>query len=425
MTIHLGEEQQFAVDQISKLDRKIYVITGGAGAGKTTVLQHLLRKLWSNQSSGVNPDNTFIGCPTGKSAKVVNNAMPAGFLVNEAKTIHRLLEFNPGVGWMRNEDNPLDAKMIICDESSMIGSELLSQLIKATPDGCHMILVGDANQLNPVDAGAPFHDIINFGDPSVIFRLDKNYRQQKGSLIAHGCLAVLAGNTPTFGEQGKNTLGGELLDDLFFIEEEEKEEIPRIVGDLCEEWHKAGLDYAVLSPQKTGVCGVEAMNKYLQERLNPAAEGKEEVKAGWVMLREGDKVLQTKNNYQLGVFNGFTGRVVSISKNGGAFGGEDLIIVDFDGETIEYEESDHIKQLALGYCMTVHKSQGSQFQHGVLVCHSSHYYMWSRSILYTGISRFREELWVVGNKKALKRGVQNVVSGERNTLIKLRLRGEE
>jgi exodeoxyribonuclease V alpha subunit len=206
---------------------------------------------------------------------------------------------------------------------------------------------------------------------------------------------------------------------MFFLEQEDKEEIPDLVGRLCEAWHREGKDYAVLAPQKNGVVGVEAINKHLQERLNPPSPDKPELKVGWVTLRQGDKVLQTKNNYQLGVFNGFTGTVLAVDPV------ENVVVVEIDGETFTYEEPDHIKQLALGYCMTVHKSQGSQFANGVLICHSSHYYMWSRSILYTGISRFREELWVVGDKKALKRGVSNVVAGDRNTLIKLRLQGEE
>lgn len=188
-----------------------------------------------------------------------------------------------------------------------------------------------------------------------------------------------------------------------------------MVAYLCRPWHEQGLDYAVLAPQKNGVCGVEAMNKHLQEELNPAADGKPQIKLGWLTLREGDKVLQTKNNYDLGVFNGFTGIVVGIDSDA------EIVVVDYDGEVITYEKGEHIKQLALGYCMSIHRSQGSQWKHGVLVCHSSHYYMHSRSLFYTAISRFREELHVIGDKRAVKRAVSNVVSGQRNTLLKLKL----
>lgn len=210
-------------------------------------------------------------------------------------------------------------------------------------------------------------------------------------------------------------MGGELQDDLFLMEQDDKEDIPAMVADLCRPWHEQQLDYAVLAPQKNGVCGVDALNKYLQEVLNPDAPDKPQIKLGWLTLRLGDKVLQTKNNYELGVFNGFTGIIVAVDTV------EKELTVDFDGELVVYSKGDDIKQLALGYCMTVHKSQGSQFKYGVLVCHSSHYYMWSRSILYTGVSRFRQELYVVGDKRAIKRGLSNVVSGERQTLLKLKL----
>jgi len=424
MTIILGEYQRLAVDNISKLDRKIYIITGGAGVGKTTVLQHLLIKLWGDENSGVTPETTYIGCPTGKSAKVVNDAMPPGFLENEAATLHRMLQFVPGVGWGYNEYNKINASVIICDESSMIGSVLLSVVIDAMPENCKLILVGDTQQLNPVDPGAPFHDLIHCGDQSTVYRLDKNYRQAQGSLIADGCLRILDGQKPTWGTAGQHTLGGPLLDDLFFIEEPEKEEIPLQVANLVRPWHEGGLDWICLAPQRTGVCGVEAMNKYLQEVLNPPAEGKPEIKVGWLTLRVGCKVLQTRNNYGLGesgVFNGFCGVVRSIGVD---WEGKDEIVVDFDGQLVSYTEKKDIQDLALGYCLTVHKSQGSQFKYGVVICHSSHYWMWSRSLMYTGVSRFKKELYVIGDNKAVKRGISNVVSGERNTLIKLRLRGE-
>lgn len=422
MTLDIS--QQAAVDQISSLSSRINLLIGAGGSGKTYTIRHLLQKLWADGSNPINDDTTYLAAPTGKAAKVLADAFTAdGFRVtNTPCTIHRILAFIPGVGFTINADNPLDATLVVIDEASMVDSELLSRVIDALPEDCYLILVGDENQLPPVGPGQPFTDLINHGQQNIINRLTTNHRQQRGSLIANGCLKVLAGEPPKFGAEGENTLGGELLDDMFYLEEEEKEEIPIIVGDLCEDWHLDGQDYAVLSPQRTGVCGVEAMNKYLQERLNPPSEDKAEIHLGWLILREGDKVLQTKNNYDLGVFNGFTGRIVAIDS---VEPNTRIVVVDFDGDIVRYSDEDHIKQLALGYCMTVHKSQGSQFKFGVLVCHSSHFYMWSRSILYTGISRFREQLWVVGNRKALKRGVSNVVSGERNTLLKLRLTGGE
>lgn len=413
----LDQSQQAAVDNIVKLDHRVYLLIGAGGSGKTFTIKHLLQQLWDDPDNGIEDSTTYLAAPTGKAAKVINDAFALDeFEVwNEAKTIHRLLAYHPGIGWQYNATHKLGASLVVLDEASMVDSLLLSRVIDALPDNCRMILVGDDEQLPPVAPGQPFTDLINHGPRSIINRLTTNHRQAQGSLIATACLSVRDGQMPVWGSAWQHTLGGVLQDDLFFIEQEDKEEIPAMVADLCRPWHERGLDYAVLAPQKNGVCGVEALNKHLQAELNPGDDGKPQIKLGWLTLREGDKVLQTKNNYDLGVFNGFTGIVVGIDSDA------EIVVVDYDGEVITYEKGEHIKQLVLGYCMTVHKSQGSQFKHGVLVCHSSHYYMWSRSILYTGVSRFREELYVVGDKRAIKRGLSNVVSGERQTLLKLKL----
>lgn len=417
----LDHSQQAAVDNIVKLANRIYLLIGAGGSGKTFTIQHLLTKLWDDPTNDITDQTTYLAAPTGKAAKVINDAFAlAGFeTYNEAKTIHRMLQYMPGQGWIYNEDYHLNASLVVLDEASMVDSLLLYRVISALPESCTLILVGDENQLPPVAPGQPFTDLINHGPRDIINRLTTNHRQQQGSLIATACLSVLAGSMPIFGKRGEHTLAGPLEDDLFFIEEDDKEEIPAMVADLCRPWHEQQADYAVLAPQRTGVCGVDAMNKHLQLVLNPEQHGKPQLKLGWLNLRLGDRVLQTKNNYELGVFNGFTGIIVGVDEKDG------VLVVDFDGEIITYEKPDHIKQLAPGYCMTVHKSQGSQFQFGVLICHSSHYYMWSRSILYTGVSRFRKELHVVGDKRAIKRGLSNVVSGERNTLLKLKLQKEE
>ena len=411
----LDTSQQEAVDNISKLSSRVYVLTGAGGSGKTYTIQHLLEKLWADEGNDITNETTYLAAPTGKAAKIINDAFKlAEFEIdNPAKTIHRLLQYNPGMGWGYNKENKLDATLVILDEASMTDSLLLSRVIDALPDDCVLLLVGDKNQLAPVAAGQPFTDLVTLGAGDVVNELKTNHRQAQGSLIAHACLSILEGKKPTWGVKGENTLGGELQDDLFFIEEPEKEEIPLIVLDLVREWDENGADYVVLAPQRTGVCGVDAMNKFLQSMLNPPMIDKPEIKVAWLTLRVGDKVLQTKNNYELDIFNGFTGVVLSIDTVAG------VVVVDFDGQIVNYEKTEHIQQLTLGYCMTVHKSQGSQFKYGVLVCHSSHYFMWSRSLLYTGVSRFRQELYVVGDNKAVKRGLSNVVSGDRNTHLKL------
>ena len=414
----LDTSQQEAVDNISKLSSRVYVLTGAGGSGKTYTIQHLLEKLWADEGNDITNETTYLAAPTGKAAKIINDAFKiAEFEIeNEAKTIHRLLMFHPAFGWGYNKENKLDATLVILDEASMTDSLLLSRVIDALPDDCVLLLVGDKNQLAPVAAGQPFTDLVTLGAGDVVNELKTNHRQAQGSLIAHACLSILDGKKPTWGVKGENTLGGELQDDLFFVEELEKEEIPLIVLDICRDWHEDGMDYVILAPQKTGVCGVDAMNKFLQSMLNPPMPDKDELKVAWLILRVGDKVLQTKNNYDLDVFNGFTGVVISIAPI------DKIIVVEFDEQIVTYATTEHIQQLTLGYCMTVHKSQGSQFKYGVLICHSSHYYMWSRSLLYTGVSRFRQELYVVGDKKAIKRGLSNVVSGDRNTHLKLVMR---
>lgn len=413
----LDSSQHAAVDQMATLRHRTNLLIGRGGAGKTFTIQHLLTQLWEDETNDIEPETTFLTAPTGKAAKVINDAFANdGFEVfNPAKTIHRLLEFHPAFGWGYDENNHLNATLVIIDEASMVDSLLLYLVIRALPKDCLLILVGDDAQLPPVAPGQPFTDLINLGPKEIINRLTRNHRQAQGSLIANGCLSILEGQVPTWGTKGEFTLKGTLEDDLFFIQEQDKEAIPAIVADICRPWHEQNLDYAVLAPQRKGVVGVEEINKYLQEQLNPADQGKPQLKIGWLTFRLGDRVLQTKNNYDLDVFNGFTGVVAGVDER------ERRMVVDFDGQIVTYTKPDDIKQLVLGYCMTVHKSQGSEFKFGILICHSSHYFMWNRSLLYTGVSRFRQELHVIGNKKALRRGLDNVVSGERQTFLKLEL----
>lgn len=413
----LDQSQQRAVDGISKLDSRLYLLTGPGGSGKTFTLRHLLQRLWNDEQSGITSETTYMAAPTGKAAKVIMESLPDNFLAHQPSTIHRMLMYNPASGWGYNAENKLDASLIILDESSMIDSLLLSRVIDAMPPECVLILVGDVEQVPPVGPGQPFADLIRHGLQDIVFRLTTNHRQAQGSLIAHNCSLVLAGEKFLFGKQGKHSLGGELTDDMFFIDvDDDKESVVGHVIEVAAEWHRDGLDYAVLAPQHKGVCGVENLNKAMQASFNPARDGVNELSMGFLTIREGDRVLQTKNCYELEVFNGFLGVVTAIDPV------NKLVTIDFDGQTVLYDKPGYIKQLQLGYAMSVHKAQGSQFKYGAVVCHSTHYFMWSRNLLYTSVSRYREELHMIGNHKALNRGRKNIESSARNTYLQLKFK---
>jgi len=415
----LDASQEKAIIGIAN-NKNIAVLTGGPGFGKTFTIKALLQDLFNE---GLNPEKVYLACPTGKAAKVLDKSLAEDDeepikLENRPATIHRLLGCN-GPLWEFNKQNKLEADCIIIDEASMVDSLLMARVLESVSTGCKFVFVGDKDQLPPVGAGCAFRDIIAANLPDTVYRLEKNHRQAAGSLIADACGHIINGERPTFGEVGAKTLGGERLDDLFHIEEEEKEDIPALLVDVVRGWHDKKKDYCVLAPQKTGVCGVEAINKHLQESLNPASDSKQQMKvSAWLTIREGDKVMHIKNNYGLDVFNGFTGVVVSVDP---IF---EQIVVDFDGQIVTYTDKADLKELVLGYCMTIHKGQGSQYQHGAIICHSSHYYMWSRQLLYTAVSRFREELHIIGNKKALKRAISNSVEDSRQTYLSLALVGE-
>lgn len=412
--ITLDYSQQNAVDNITDTSTisKIKVLTGGAGFGKTSSVKAVIAKI----SESIPEHLIFLTCPTGKAAKVLDKALEDVELENRPQTIHRLLGCKGGDMWEFHSKNKLKAKYIIVDESSMVDSELMARLISSVSSDCRFILVGDKAQLPPVGAGCPFRDIIHHNPENVVSTLAINWRQAAGSLIADACEMVISGTKPTFGSRGEKTLGGEREDDFFFLKEDDKDLIPDIVIEQVKPWFNDQLDHIVLAPQKTGVCGVDNLNLILQKELNPPSPEKAELQiAKWLTIREGDKVMHIKNNYGLDVFNGYTGVVLGIDPY------NDTMIVDFDGQIVEYNEMKHIKELVLGYCITIHKSQGSQYANGVVVAHSSHYYMWTRQLLYTALSRFKEELVVVGNNKAIKRAINNNVETSRQTHLGLAL----
>lgn len=392
MKTHKDSSQEKAIKHISSINApKMSVLTGGPGYGKTYTIQKII-----NQSNIKNSD-IYLAAPTGKAAKVLQDAISIS-LENPPCTIHRMLGCCGPGEWRYNPSNRLPARLVILDESSMIDSLLMARILSSVDESARFILVGDKDQLPPVNAGCPFRDIINGrSTQDLINVLEINHRQIEGSMIADGCERIKQGKIPRF------------ENDLFFIEEKDKEKIPDIVSRLRQEIVKDEQDCVVLAPQRKGVVGVENLNQVLQA-ANSEVRGR--INLGYIKAGIGDRVLHTKNNYKLGVFNGYLGTVAAIN-------GKDAC-VDYDGELFWYDGDcpEAKRQLSLGYCITCHKSQGSQWKQGIIVCHSSHYFMWSRSLLYTALSRFREKCWIVGDKKALRHAVRNVKEDGRQTLLK-------
>lgn len=433
---HQAKAKAMIVNSLSSL-RKVFVMCGSAGRGKSTVVAEAIGDLLR---AGLWPDDIRIMTPTGKAASVVNRMLREFFggklPILGARTIHRGLGCKgPMMGWKFNEKNKLKSRIIILDESSMIDSALLARVIKSVDRDCKIIMVGDHEQLFPVSAGCPFFDIIKYGDQSFVSKLVVNYRQQAGYLLADGIEQVLRGEVPIFGKRQHDTLGKGQEDNIFFEGVEDAVDVPAEVIKQVKEWEKNGVDYIVLSPQWRGPAGVDKINEVLQQELNPVvsdgaeeegrslscfAEQKGSIKLAGRELREGDRVKQTKNDYDLGVFNGFIGRIIRIAVDES---GEDYIVVDFDGKEYRYIDKKQINNLQLGYCVTVHSSQGSEYEKVCMVCHSTHAFMLSKQLLYVAFSRARQELVVVGNKKGLKLGIRNRRAGQRQTYLSLEMGG--
>ena len=411
----LDESQAHAVINIPALRQKVSVLTGHPGTGKTTVIKVIVSKIINDEIAPIDPSNIFFCSPTGKAAKVLNEALMAdrelySSLPNKPATIHRMLGCQ-GREWLYSRNNPLPAELVVVDESSMLDSPLMARLFYSTPPECRFIFCGDADQLFPVGPGAPFLDVIRLNKMGVVNALGVNHRAAHGSLIAKATELIHQGHLPVWGASGSHTLQKPREDDLFFHEIDCKDDIPDYLIKLCRSWHKAKEDYIVLSPQHKGAAGIEAINTAMQAELNPPAPGKGELNQGWCVIRKGDLVINKKNNYSLNIFNGFTGVVRSASK--------DELVIDFDGQIITITDRADIKNIKLAYCISIHAAQGSEYKRGVLVCHSTHSFMLSRPLFYVGVSRFREELHVVGDAKGVRRAVKNNIENSRQTFLKL------
>ncbi len=386
------------------------VVTGGPGTGKTTVIKAILN-LFS--SSGI----SFMLCaPTGRAAKRMSEASG-----NEAKTIHRLLETtftSKGEQSFRyNAHSPLPYNAIIVDEVSMVDVLLMQSLLSAIRDGTYLILIGDSDQLPPVGAGNALSDIINSGRFNVV-RLNEIFRQARESLIVVNAHSINNGEMPVLTDRRK---------DFFFIEEQDTERMVQLISDLCEKRLPARYgvrpseDIQIITPTRKGPLGTVALNAFLQDALNPASRVKAECRIGSTLYREGDKVMQTKNNYDiswthdgregLGIFNGDVGVILKLEPK------KQYAIIRFDERVAEYDFS-MFEDIEHAYAVTVHKSQGSEYPIVIMPFYDFPPMLMSRSLLYTGVTRAKLMFVGVGRPHGVCRMVENDHRQHRNTTLK-------
>ncbi|MDE6653949.1 MAG: ATP-dependent RecD-like DNA helicase [Muribaculaceae bacterium] len=378
------------------LDSKIMVLTGGPGTGKTTTTQGIIEAFKARKM------RILLAAPTGRAAKRMTEATGM-----EAKTIHRLLEYNTMEGYKRNEESPLEGDALIVDESSMIDILLFYNLMKAIPANMRLILVGDIDQLPSVGAGNVLRDIIDSQRIPVV-RLTRIFRQAQSSRIVINAHAINAGQFPNI-QNGHDT-------DFFFIRQEDADEMVKMIIGLVRDRlsRKYGFppkEIQVLTPMQRGIVGAANLNIELQNALNPS--GASLVRGGYT-YRQGDKVMQIRNNYEKSVFNGDIGYITAVDTN------ERTLMVTFDGRMVEYDISE-LDELTLAYAITIHKSQGSEFPVVVMPVTMKHYVMLQRNLIYTGITRAKKICVLVGTTKALAYAIHNQTVSDRNTLLKDRL----
>ena len=415
--IRYSQQQEDAIRQSATTG--LLLITGGPGTGKTTILNGILSLFEQMDLKCV------LAAPTGRAAKRLTEVTG-----RDASTIHRLLDagIDPHTGnlfFARNESAPLRADAVIVDEMSMVDIGLLHSLLLAIPQYCRVILVGDPDQLPPVGPGFPFNDMLRSGAlPSV--RLTEIFRQAQESLIVMNAHRVNQGQLPEL----RN-----VKSDFFFLPSRSEESVGQTIVGLCAERLPKNMSIPadqiqVLTPTKKGAAGTVNLNRILQAQLNPPAPAKKERQFGEFIFREGDRVMQIKNNYDIlwkktdgscvgsGIFNGDVGTIISIDH------AMEQISVVFDDRQADYDFT-QLGELEPAYAMTVHKSQGSEYRAVVLAAWNGSSYLLNRSILYTAITRARDLLVIVGREETIQIMTQNAKIGRRYTGLKLRLQGKD
>lgn len=394
----LADKQREAVEK--SLQSGMTVITGGPGTGKTTVVQTIIRLA---EQEGL---RILLCAPTGRAAKRL-----AETTQRKAKTIHRLLVPDGYVGRVQsfeyNETKLLPADLVIVDEVSMLDMEMMYHLLNALKPQCRCILVGDADQLPSVGAGAVLHDVIASETVPVV-RLDTIFRQKEGGRIVTNAHLINNGRLPV--------VNADL--EFRFVEIETEADGATQIGALYRsEVEETGDEFAVqvLSPMYKDPCGVDNLNQLIQERLNPAIPGKGELKGRHMIFRVGDKVMQKHNDYEKGVFNGDIGQIFAVQ--------HDMVYVRYPEQDVKYEGAE-IDEITLAYAITVHKSQGSEYHTVIMALVNSHSIMLQRNLFYTAVTRAKRKVILVGTKRAVQTAVQNQRTSRRFTLLIPRLQGE-
>lgn len=395
--IELSDKQQDAIRMAAR--ERIMILTGGPGTGKTTTLRTMVGLFLAMGKS------VALASPTGRAAQRL--AEVAG---REAKTIHRLLEFDPSrMAFKRDENAPLDADVTIIDESSMIDVVLANSLLKAVSPESRLILVGDVDQLPSVGPGAVLRDLIE-SDALPVVRLTQVFRQAAESLIISNAHRINRGEFPQL------IAPGEQPSDCYFIEADDPDQVVDLIvksvaGSLPRRFgYDPRTDIQVLCPMNRGRVGTSHLNDVLQAALNPPGEGKNELSRGNRMLREGDRVIQKVNNYKLDVFNGDMGTVERIDRI------DQLVMVRFQDRQVVYDYAD-LLELGHGFAVTVHKSQGSEYPAVVLPLHPQHYLMLSRNLLYTALTRAKKTAVLIGSTRAIGMAMHNLEATQRFTML--------
>ena len=414
--IEYSDQQQEAIRQAATSG--VLLVTGGPGTGKTTILNGIL-SLFGQMGM-----DCVLAAPTGRAAKRLTEVTG-----EEASTIHRLLEAsidqNTGkMFFVRDEDMPLKADAVIVDEMSMVDVELLCNLLQAIPGGKRLILVGDPDQLPPVGPGFPFGDMLRSGVLPTV-RLTEIFRQAQESLIVMNAHRVNSGQLPELRQVDS---------DFFFMRRQNEETLRQTIRDLCATRLPQNMgipsdQIQVLTPTRKGGVGTWSLNGLLQDALNPAAPDKRERQFGEFTFREGDRVMQTRNNYDImwkrtdstmvgtGIFNGDVGTITAIDAQA------ETVTVVFDDREAEYDFT-QLGELEPAYAMTVHKSQGSEYRAVILTAWNGSPYLMSRSVLYTAITRARELLIIVGREETVIAMTENARKNRRYSGLKLRLQGK-